>query len=170
MQLKKSVQDALNAQINNELAASYSYLEMAIWFEARTLPGFAAWFYAQSDEEKLHAQKFIDHVIKRDGEVKLSSIRAAGHSFQSVAGVIKTALAQEEAVSADILNLHALAAKEGDIGTRNLLEWFVTEQEEEEDTFRTLRDDLEAIGEDGWKLLEYDKRLTRPAPADTGAA
>jgi ferritin len=172
MKLTSKVQDALNRQINNEMTASYSYLGMAVYFEARSLPGFAAWFRAQSAEEAAHAMKILDHVIRRDGEVVLADIAAPGHKFQSVADVIATALAQEEQVSADILALHELASSEGDIGTRNLMEWYVIEQEEEEDNFRTLRDDIDAVGEDGWKLLEYDKRLTRPAAgaAEDGTA
>lgn len=161
--MKTSVEAALNQQINNEMTAGYAYLAMANYFESRSLDGFAAWFTAQSEEEHRHAMKLRDYVLRRDATVKLADISAPKQVFQSVSDVIATGLAQEIQVTADIVALHVLATKEGDIGAANFLNWFVTEQEEEEDNFRRLQDDVSATGEDAWLLRELDKSLTRPA-------
>lgn len=163
MKLNPTVETALNRQYNNELTAGYNYLAMANYFETRNLRGFAHWFHAQSEEEQRHAMKLRDYVLLREGSVSMANIPAPKQDFVSVAEVIATALSQEMQVSEDILALHALATENGDMGAANFLNWFVSEQEEEEDNFRNLQDDVAAAGEDAWHLRGLDKGLSRSA-------
>lgn len=160
MKLKPNIAKSLNEQINMEFTASYHYLAMAGYFEAQTLPGFAAWFRTQSAEETTHGTKIYDYVFSREGEVKLEDIDALKKAFQSPEEVIQTALAMEKDVTDSIHKIHALAGKEQDPGTQNLMNWFVDEQVEEEETFRDLLEKVRAAGNDRWRLYVLDGELS----------
>lgn len=160
MKLKSNVAKALNAQISQEFTASYHYLAMSSYFEAQTLPGFAALFRAQSAEETVHGNKIYDYINSRDGEVVLEDISALKRAFQSPEEVVQTALEMEKGVTENIHKIHTLAGKEGDPGTQNLMNWFVDEQIEEEQTFRDLLDKVSAAGNDRWRLHVLDGELS----------
>lgn len=163
MKLKASIAKALNEQIKNEYTASYHYLAMAAYFETQAMPGFAAFFRAQSAEETTHGNKIFDYIFSRDGAVKLEDIPAMSKAFQSPEAVINTALEMEKSVTEAIHKIHALAVKEQDPGTQNLMNWFVDEQIEEEETFRNLLDKVSAAGNDRWRLNVLDGNIGTPA-------
>lgn len=163
MKLKASIAKALNEQIKIEYTASYHYLAMSAYFQTQALPGFAAFFRAQSAEETVHGDKIFDYVFSRDGEVKLGDIPALTKAFQSPEEVIRTALEMEKSVTESIHKIHALASKESDPGTLNLMNWYVDEQIEEEETFRDLLDNVGAAGNDRWRLRVLDGNLEIPA-------
>ncbi|MGR3662628.1 MAG: ferritin [Paracoccaceae bacterium] len=159
MTLKTVISKALNTQINNEFTASYHYLGMAVYFESQSLPGFAGWFRAQSVEETGHGMKIHDYIHRRDGEVKLTDVPALSKSFQSAEDVVQTALAMEQTVTDQVNDIHALAVKESDAATQDLMTWFVNEQVEEEESMRDLLEKVRAAGNDRWRVLMLDGEL-----------
>jgi len=153
------LQQAFNDQIALELSSSYAYLQMAAWFEARDLVGFASWMRAQWTEESAHATKFIDFVLDRDGEVVLQALTAPQSSFGSPLDVIEHAHAHEQRVTASIGALYALAQARQDYSSLPLLGWFLNEQVEEESSVRQIVGELRLIGDDSSALLLLDREL-----------
>ena len=166
--LTKSINDAINAQINREFWSGYLYLSMANHFEAEGYNGIANWFRVQFKEEFAHAQIFINYVNNRGGRVLLAPIAGVPSEWESPLAACGATLKHEETVTNCINDLYYLAEQEKDYATRQMLNWFVAEQVEEEDTVRTLIDNLKLIGEDGTGLYQFDKNLaarTYVAPA-----
>ena len=142
---------------------------MAMHFEAEGNSGIANWFRIQFKEEQAHAEIFINYLNSRGGRVMLEPIAAVETSWESPLAAFEATLAHEEKVTAMINNLYALAEAEHDYATRGKLDWFVSEQVEEEETARNLIDRLKLIGNDGLALYTLDRELaTRvynvPAP------
>ncbi len=158
MAVSERVRDALNAQVRRELQAAYLYLSMANWFEEESLPGFASWMRAQSEEERDHAFRLIDHLHDRGARVELEALEAPTGDFGSPLDALRAALEHEQAVTGHIHDLYEMAREEGDHPAAVMLEWFVEEQVEEEDTFQTLVDHLERDGS-GASLLVMDGKL-----------
>ena len=158
MAVNDEVRDALNAQVRRELQAAYLYLSMANWFEEESLPGFASWMRAQSEEEREHAFRIIDHLHDRGARVDLGALEAPTGDFGSPLDAVRAALEHEEKVTGHIHDLYDLARETGDHPAAVMLEWFVDEQVEEEDTFQTLVDHLER-GDDGAALIVLDGKL-----------
>jgi ferritin len=119
----------------------------------------AAWMHAQSTEETTHAMKFYQFVLDRDGRVVLGSLDAPGTEFEDVEVVFESGLAQERRVSAAINNLYALAMEQKDFASLPLLDWFVTEQIEEETRFSQILDDLALAGGGAQSMLFLDREL-----------
>ena len=166
--LNNKVQDALNAQINAEFWSAYLYLSMALHFEAEGMPGVANWFKIQFQEEQAHATIFMNYVNQRGGRVELKAIDAVPTSWDSPLQAFKDTLEHEKQVTSLINNLYALAEAEKDYATRDRLNWFVSEQVEEEDNCRTLIDKFSLIGDNGMGLYMLDQELasrTYVAPA-----
>ncbi len=163
MKFDQNVAAALNQQINNELQASYVYLAMAAYFDASKLPGFAKWFRAHAEEEIDHAMRIYDFIVKRDGAVSLNGVAQPEKTYASPAAALKTALAMEEDVTAQIHKLFELAHDVKEYGTQNMLHWFLEEQIDEEDLFRHLLEQVEAAGDSRWHLLTLDRELAAPA-------
>ncbi len=159
MKLPMSVAKALNAQVNAELTASYHYLAMSAYFETQSLPGFASWFRAQSAEETVHGMKIHDYILRRDADVTFADISANNQSFQSAEDVVSTALKMEQAVTAQIHDIHTLATKENDPATQALMHWFLDEQIEEDESMRDLLERVSAAGDDRWRLLYLDGEI-----------
>jgi ferritin len=157
--MNAAMNTALNDQITMELQAAHSYLAMAAWFESTGFPGMAAWMHAQSAEETQHALKFYQFVLDRDGKVVLGPLDSPTSDFESVASVFQAGLAQEKEVTASINNLYALAMEEKDFASLPLLDWFITEQIEEESTFSQILDDLTLAGESAQAMLFLDREL-----------
>jgi ferritin len=130
--LSKTMEKALNDQVQWELYSAYLYVSMATYFEAKGLMGFANWLHVQDQEEKFHAQKFYDFIVSRSGRVILQAIQAPPHDWPSPLAVFEEALAHEQGVTARIYKLMDLALEEKDHGTASMLKWFVDEQVEEE--------------------------------------
>ena len=167
--ISPKIQDAINAQINAEFWSAYLYLSMGMHFENEGHTGIANWFRIQFKEEQAHAEIFINYLLSRGGRVVLKEIDAVPTSWETPLDAFTDTLAHEEKVTALINNLYALAESEHDYATRGKLDWFVSEQVEEEETARELIDRLKLIGNDGLALYTLDRELaTRvynvPAP------
>jgi ferritin len=159
MPMNQATNTALNSQITMELQAAHSYLAMAAWFDSTGFPGMAAWMRAQSAEETQHALKLYQFVLDRDGRVELGSLAAPKSDFESITAVFEAGLAQEREVTASINDLYALALDEKDFASLPLLDWFITEQIEEESTFSQILDDLKLAGDTAQAVLFLDREL-----------
>ena len=157
--ISKKVQDALNAQINAELASSYLYLSMATYFLAEGHDGMAAWMRAQAQEEYGHAMKIFGHLAERDGRVVLQALPKPKSSWKSPLDAFKAAYAHEKGITGKINKLVDLAAKEKDHATANMLQWFVNEQVEEEASASKIVQMLERIGKAAHVLIMLDREL-----------
>ncbi len=167
--ISTKIQDAINAQINAEFWSAYLYLAMAMHFEAEGRAGVANWFRIQFKEEQAHAEIFMNYLNSRGGRVVLEPIAAVPSHWNNELSAFEDTLAHETKVTALINNLYALAEAEHDYATRGKLDWFVSEQVEEEETARGLIDRLKLIGDNGLALYTLDQELatrtyTVPAP------
>lgn len=159
MQLNKTLDKAFSEQITVELQAAAIYRQLAIELEYLNLNGMASWMRTQSDEERLHADKFIQHSLDRGNRPTIGTVDAPKPKVKSAHDAFKTALEHERSVSAKIRDLYRLAHKEGDLDCHPLLDWFLTEQIEEESTVDEIVGRLELIGDDGGGLLRLDAEL-----------
>lgn len=167
--ISPKIQDAINAQINAEFWSAYLYLAMGMHFEAEGRNGMANWFRIQFKEEQAHAEIFINYLLSRGGRVELKAIEAVPTTWESPLAAFEATLAHEEKVTSLINEIYALAEQEHDYATRGKLDWFVSEQVEEEETANQLVDRLKLIGNDNLALYMLDQELaTRvynvPAP------
>jgi ferritin len=157
--ITKAMQDALNEQINKELFSSYLYLSMAAYFEDRNLPGFAHWMHIQVDEEREHGMKIYHFVIDRGGQVILKAIDAPKTSWSSSLELFREVAEHEAKVTASINDLYELALKEKDYPAQAMLQWFITEQVEEEKNAAEIVAQLELVEARGTAVLMLDHRL-----------
>lgn len=163
MKLTTALENAFNAQITLEFEASMVYRQLAIEMDLRDLTGMAAWLRHQADEEIVHANKFIDHLVDRDNHPAIGAIKASSVEVDDALSCFKAALAHEEKVSASIRELYHEAEKAGDLDSRPLLNWFLEEQIEEEATVSEIVGRIELIDNDGPGLLRLDAELgSRP--------
>jgi ferritin len=168
--MTSSVLEAINRQIAAEFGASFSYLSMAAWCEHHKFMGAGRWLRMQSAEEHGHAMKLFDFVLARNHQVKLPTIAEPESDFGSVVEVFERALAQEQEVSKQIDGLYELAFQEKVFAAMAQLQWFITEQVEEEKTVREIVAKFHMVKNDSAALLELDRELGgRQAAADAGA-
>jgi ferritin len=159
-----SVVEAINKQINSELSASYSYLAMSAWCERQKFTGAARWLRVQSQEEYMHAMKLFDFVLARDQPVELKPLDKPRQKFSSMADIFEKALQQEQEVSRQIDLLYETAFKEKAFAAVAELQWFLTEQVEEEKIGREIVAKFKLIGSDPASILDMDRELgTRSA-------
>ncbi len=161
---RTDVYAAINDQVNNELSASHSYLAMSGVCEELNFPGAAQWFRLQSEEERGHALRLFDFIHNRNFGVTLRKITVETTHATTLLEIFKAALAQEETVSQQIDTLYDLAMKEKDFAAVVEMQWFVTEQVEEEKAARDIIAKLEMAGNDASALLEIDRELGARAP------
>ena len=162
--MNASVVEAINRQINSELSASYSYLAMSAWCERQKFTGAARWLRLQSQEEYMHAMKLFDFILARDAAVDLKPIEQPRQKFESLADVFEKALQQEQDVSKQIDNLYEIAFTEKAFAAVAELQWFLTEQVEEEKIGREIVAKFKLIGNDPASILDMDRELgTRSA-------
>ena len=154
----------LNQQINEEMSASYSYLAMSAWFEDTPYGGFAQWMLAQSQEETQHAMKFYHFLIDRGAKIELSKLEAPRSDYASPLEVFETSLAQEREVTACIHTLYEAAEKYRDHESKNLLNWFLDEQVEEEKNVQDMIDRLRLVGDNPLGLLQLDQEASQRKP------
>jgi ferritin len=157
--LNSNVQAALNAQINMELSAFYTYLSMAAYFEACNWQGFAAWVRHHAEEEMEHAMKLYDFIHARRGRVMLTAMNEPKQEWEGIRAAIESALHHEERVTASIHALVDLARSEGDHATESFLKWFVDEQVEEEAVVDAIVQKLNQIGDHAPSLYLIDRDL-----------
>ena len=159
--INKSMQDAINDQINKELYSSYLYLSMAAYLEDRNLAGFAHWMRVQETEEREHAMKLYDFIVERGGRVMLKAIEAPKTEWKSTLELAEEVAAHEAVVTASIHALYELALKEKDYSAQIMLQWFITEQVEEERNAAEIVSNLKLIEDRGTAVLMLDHRLAK---------
>jgi ferritin len=157
--MNQKVLDALNEQIKQEFYSSHVYLSVAAYAENAGLPGFANWFRVQADEEHEHAIKIYDFILDRGAKVRLLPIDAPPSDFGSPLQIAEKALEHEQRVTGLIHSLYDLAVKEGDQPAQVMLQWFVTEQVEEEKNATLLVDQLRMVGDNRAALLMLDMEM-----------
>jgi ferritin len=157
--LTEQVQKALNDQVKQEFYAAHYYLSMCAWFEDQGLPGFATWMRMQYQEELTHGVKIFDFIIDRDGKAVIDGVDAPPTSWESPLAAFEAAHENEKAVSKSIDNLYDLADKENDQATKVMLQWFITEQVEEEASTKQAVDRLKLAGKDISALLVLDDQF-----------
>jgi ferritin len=153
------MQNAINEQINKELYSSYLYLSMAAYFDNTNLPGFAKWLYVQADEERGHGMKLFEHLLERGGKVELKPIAGPETSWSTSLAVFKQVQEHEAGVTASINALYEQALKEKDYPFQIVLQWFITEQVEEEKNAAEIVHQLELIDARGTAVLMLDHQL-----------
>ena len=169
--INEKVEKALNDQVNAEMYSSYMYLSMSAYFESIDLPGFAQWMKVQSQEEMVHTMKMYDYIIERGGRMKFSTIEAPPAEWDGTEDVFKETLAHEQMVTGLINNLVDIALAEKDHATNIFLQWFVSEQVEEESTVSSVLQHLKMVGDHGHGLFMMDRELgMRGGPAALSAA
>jgi len=157
--ISKAMQDAINDQINKELYSSYLYLSMAAHFENENLLGFAKWMHIQEGEEREHAMKLYAFLVDRGGRVLLKPIDGPETEWKTSLDLFKQVAAHEAAVTASINALYEVALKEQDYPAQVMLQWFITEQVEEEKNASDIIADLNLIETRGTAVLMLDKEL-----------
>ena len=157
--IAKAVEDAMNDQLGFELRSAYNYLAMSAYCEAESFPGFAHWLRSQAQEEVDHAMRFYTFIIDRGGGVRLQDLGTPASDFNSLLEVFEQSLDNERAVTRAINELYTLTTKEQDYASQAFLNWFVTEQVEEEKTVESIIDDLKRVGDAGDALYILDKDL-----------
>jgi ferritin len=159
--LSKTIQDAMNEQIKNELYSAYQYLAMSAYCESANLPGFARWMRVQFQEEMGHAMKFYDHIQDRGGRVVLQAIGQPLNEFDSPLEAFERALGHEQKVTGQINGLYGLALSENDYASQAFLQWFVTEQVEEEKNVGDVVETLKMVGDQSEALFLLDRELSK---------
>ncbi len=157
--LKPSLEKALNDQINAELYSAYMYLSMSAWCDDQGLSGMANWMKAQFQEEMFHADRFFHFVLERGGRITLRAIEAPPTEWASPLDIFEKTLAHERHVTSLVNDLASLALDERDHATHNFLQWFISEQVEEEATADNLVSQLRLIGASGHGLLMLDREM-----------
>lgn len=157
--INKKIEDAVNNQINAEIYSGYLYLSMSAYFQVKGLKGFAHWMEVQAGEEFGHARKFYNYLFDRGGRVTMKQVDGPPTEWKSPENVFDEVYKHEQKVTALINDLVNLAIAEKDHATNNILQWFVAEQVEEENSALTVLDELKLIGNDGNGLLMKDREL-----------
>ncbi len=164
--LSKKIEVALNGQVEIEASSSQSYLAMASWAETNGLSGTATFLYRHSDEERVHMLKLIKFVNDRGGRAVVPALKQPQKDYKSITDIFQSLLDHETSVTASINNVVDLCLKEKDYTTHNFMQWYVSEQIEEETLARTLIDKLELIGSDKGGLYLFDRDLVGMASSE----
>lgn len=169
--LKEKVEQILNFQIEKEAYSSNLYLAMAIWAETNGYEGVSNWLYAQAEEEKLHMLKFIGYINERGGVAVMPEIKKPPFNFLNVKNLFKEVLKHEEFISESINEIAGVCIEQRDFSTQNWIQWFITEQIEEEAAVRLIIDKIGLMGENNDNLYLFDKDIMslRTPPATTTA-
>jgi len=157
--LKKKVEDICNRQVEREGYSSNLYLAMASWAETQGYSGIADWLYAQSEEERMHMLKFIKYINERGGKAVLPAFKQPPVNYKSVEDLFKEVLKHEQFVTASINEIYSLALQEKDFNTNSFVQWFVTEQVEEEKNASSILESIKKVGDHGSGLLMIDRQL-----------
>ena len=169
--LNQKTQDAFNKQLNAELFSSYLYVSMSAYFASKNLKGMANWMRIQATEEMQHAMKFYDFINERGGRVLLTQVGGPKTDWDSPLAVFEDAYKHERKVTGLIHELVDLAIAEKDHAANAFLQWFVTEQVEEEASAEEVVDKLKLAGDNASVLFMIDQelgqRVLTPAATET---
>ncbi len=167
--LSKKINELLNRQVQLEGESSNVYLAMASWAEQQGYEGIAQFLYHHSDEERMHMLKLFKFINERGGSAVVPVIKAVPNSYKSVELLFKSVLDHEVKVSTEINKLVGHCLDERDYTTHNFLQWYVTEQIEEERLARAILDKLRLVGNDKGSLYLFDRDLMQMAASEGGA-
>jgi len=159
--MKKKMEEALNGQVNAEMYSSYLYLAMESYFQSVSLTGFAKWMRGQVQEEMFHGMKIYDYVHERGGRAQFEAIAKPQTQWDSPLAAFEHILAHEESVTELINNLIDVALDVRDHAAKAFLDWFITEQVEEEATVGEIVARLRLIGDDSSGLFLLDSELSK---------
>ena len=151
--------EALNGQIEMEAYASFLYLSMSCWCESKGLKGCAAFMRRQSEEENVHMLKIVDYMLDVDHCPKVPAVQQPPSDFESIVTLMHDVFEHEKKVTRSIHNLIEMCNKEDDFATFNFLQWYVTEQREEESLMREILDKIKLIGDGPQSLYYIDKEM-----------
>ncbi len=157
--IKAKLEKALNEQINKEFYSAYLYMSMSTHSASIGLKGISGWFMAQYHEEMFHAMKFYEYVGRHGGKVALKAIKAPPANFKSVLDMFEKTLKHEQSITESINNLINIAIDLKDHATHNFLQWYITEQVEEEENDNDIIAKLKLIKNDSNGLFMIDKEL-----------
>lgn len=163
--ITKNVEKAINEQILREEHSSRIYLSMASWAERNGFPGAANWLYVQTEEERIHMLKLVHYLNDRGGSAMIPALEAPIAKFKSLTDVFEQVLRHEEYISASINELYAVCVKEKDYTSANYLQWYITEQIEEESTVRNILDQIKLAGAEKSGSFLMDKEFAAMAVA-----
>ncbi len=165
--LSKKIEKALNRQVEVEADSSQFYLSMASWAETQGFNGTAKFLYTQSDEERMHMLKLVRFINERGGHAIVPALKQPPAKFKSLSDIFESLLGHEIKVTEEINGLVHTTLEEKDYTTHNFLQWYVSEQIEEEAQARTIMDKLNMIGNDKGGLYLFDRDLENmPAAHD----
>ena len=157
--LSQNMNEVLNRQIQDEFQASYLYLAISAYCEEQNLPGFATWLRAQSEEERTHALRLFDFLLRREGHIELREIGQPPSGFGSPLEMFEAVLEHEKKVTKRIDKAYKAALEERDNATAVELQWFITEQVEEEKTTGDIVAQLRMVENDTVALLMVDREM-----------
>ncbi len=157
--ISKTIQDAFNDQIAKEFYSAYLYLSMSAYFQSQNLPGCAHWMRIQYQEEMTHGLKLFDYLHEREGRTVLEALKQPASEFKSPLDVFEQSLQHEREVTSAINRLYAMTQKENDYPSQIELQWFITEQVEEEKNASNIVDQLKMVGDNKMALFMLDRQL-----------
>lgn len=158
--ISKSLQKGLIEQLNQEYHSAYIYLGMSAYCSKEGFNGASNWFLIQYQEEVSHGMKLFKYLEDQDVDIKLPSIKGVDVTFDSILDVFEKSLAHEQSMTKNLNILSDLAMKNKDHATYNLLQWYVTEQVEEEASVKEIIDSIKLVGDNGYGLYTIDKELS----------
>ncbi len=157
--ISEKMQKAINDQINAEFYSSYFYLSMAAYCDSENYKGFAEWFRLQAEEERTHGFKLFDYLQERGGRVVLKAIEEPPSNFKSIQDTFEQTLEHERKVTGLINNLNKLAIEENDYATQAHLQWFISEQVEEEATAEDILNQIKMVEGKPGNLFYIDRHI-----------
>ncbi len=157
--LNNDMEKALNTQVNAEMYSAYLYLSMSAYFQSKSLGGFASWMRVQAQEEMVHAMKIYDFINERGGRVILAPIEAPLTEWDSPLATMEAVYEHEQKVTGLINELVELALEKHDHATNIFLQWFVSEQVEEEDSANDVVEKIKLMGDARGNLFMLDREL-----------
>lgn len=161
--LSKKVEKILNDQIEKEGYSSNLYLAMASWAEKEGFGGISQWLYAQAEEERMHMLKFVAFINERGGHAIVPAFAKPPIKFEGIKKMFDQVLEHEQFITKSINEIVALSMKENDFATHNWVQWFVTEQMEEEKNAQTIIDKLNLLGDKNYYIFDRDIMSLRTA-------
>jgi len=166
--MKKKLEEICNRQVEREAYSSNLYLAMASWAETQGMAGVADWMYAQADEERVHFLKFVRFINERGGHAIIPALEKPPVEFKGVPEMFKEVLHHEQFITASINEIVTMASEDKDYALLNWLQWFVSEQVEEESSVNAIIDRLKLLGANNMYMFDRDimtMRTPGAAPA-----
>jgi ferritin len=161
--MKKRLEEICNRQVEREAYSSNLYLAMASWAETKGMSGVAEWMYAQAEEERVHMLKFVKFINERGGHAIISALEKPPVEYKGVAEMFDEVLHHEQFVTASINEIVTMATEEKDYALLNWLQWFVSEQVEEESSVQAVIDKLKLLGSHNMYMFDRDIMSMRSA-------